>query len=82
MYRESKKNLHRGWDTQSPMPILKLVLICKAMEICLIFVNIIMQSKLFTPDLMFTKYEADHLCRNMFYITTIGRGGQGIPPLV
>ncbi len=28
---------------------------------------------MFTPDLMFTKYEAD-LCQNITYITTKGRG--------
>ena len=32
--------IHRGRDTQSPVPVVKLVLICKAMGICLIFVNI------------------------------------------
>ena len=37
--------IDRGWDTQSPMPIVKLVLICKAMGICLIFVNIEVLSK-------------------------------------
>ncbi len=36
--------LYRGWDTQSPMPIGKLVLFCRAMGIFLIFVNIEVQS--------------------------------------
>ncbi len=31
---------YRGWDTLFPMPIANLILICKAMGICLIFVNI------------------------------------------
>ncbi len=31
--------IYRGWDNQSPMPIGKLVLICKAVGICLIFVE-------------------------------------------
>ena len=37
--------------------------------------------KEFTPDLMFTKYEADLLCQNMFYITTKGRGVRASLPL-
>ncbi len=55
---------NRGWDTQFPMHIGKLVLICKAMGICLIFVNIEVRSKLlnYTSDLLFTKYQADPHC--------------------
>ncbi len=46
--RRSENNFFpRGWDTQSPMSIVKYVLICKAMGICLVFVNIEVQSKLF-----------------------------------
>ncbi len=47
------------------MPIVKLVLICKVMGSCLIFVNIEVQSKLFNHtylDLLFTKYQADPHC--------------------
>ncbi len=54
-------NLNRGWDTQSPMPIGKLVLFYKAIGICLIFVNIEVQSKLFNQT-CFTKYQADSHC--------------------
>ncbi len=46
-YAPPLHNINRGWDTQSPMPIGKLVFIYKAMGICLIFVNIEVQSKLF-----------------------------------
>ena len=51
-----------------------------AKEICFILCKHKALSKLFmfTPDLMFTKYEADLRCRNITYINTKGRGGQGI----
>ncbi len=31
-------------------------------------------NKMFSPDLIFTKYEAELLCQNITYITTKGRG--------
>ncbi len=47
-FRSQKGAHNRGWDAQSPMPIVRPVLICKSMGICLIFVNIEVQSKLFS----------------------------------
>ncbi len=53
-----------------------------AEEICFIFCKHEVRSKLFVyQDLVFTKYEADLLCQNMFYITTKGRGVRVSLPL-
>ena len=37
---------------------------------------------MFTPDLMFTKYEADLLYQNITYITTNGRGARVSHPVI
>ncbi len=42
---------------------------CKHKVWSKLFIN-----QMFTPDLMFTKYEADLLCQNITYITKKGRG--------
>ncbi len=64
------QDIHRGWDTQSPMPIGKLVLFCKAM------------GKELTPDLLFTKYQANPHCLVYQNKLTNRHWGLGVPPPV